>query len=468
MISRFKLLICIAMLSACKLSFAQLQISGFAPIITAGLSGSTLNYSTLDYLTNTVKTGSFANVANFKTADGVLAWKYTNGALTAIVYDVTVSNWKIVTLNSNTGISYENSNGMVTWRSGSGVTGAAMYDPTLTQWKIGNLATASNTISRSSNTVAWTVQYAATCAVYDPVLGDWQRKALTAATNRVVLDGDMAAGLGSFTGWTAAIYDRKLHTWVERSSTAIVGYLEVGDGVIAWTDEQDAVHAEAYDIDLGIWVDSTFATNSTQTQIGLNSGTIYFRDNNGIQHLGYDSQSKKWILGSYTTAHCENLTWVPSPNPKKLVYFTCNSIGGQAHRYGPGDGVVVNGNNVFKAYLQGGDYVVRLFLDNLIANSYCDKTVMIEGAVGQPELRENWFKIAPNPVAASGEMRIEAAAPIHKIRIYNGCGQLLLEQSGHGNLGEISLTPLHLAAGFYLVEVEMTRGQLLRRKIVVQ
>lgn len=449
---------------------AQFPNWGWAPAITVSQSGSSLTCTTFDPIQNVSRTTSISNVDNYQYGDGVLAWVTPGGTVGGLVYDFNLGSWRQSTFSSNTGNTIENVDGVIAWVSAAGTVGGAIYDPIQSSWEYTTFSSnTGNTILNRAGVIAW-VSAAGTVggAVYDPAQQSWEYTTFSSNTGNAITNAEGVIGWVSAAGTVGgAVYDPGQQSWEYTSFNSNSGNSILnGDGVIAWISTAGTVGGAVYDHSQGAWEYTTFGNSSSYSNLAISDGTIVWNSSSGFRNYGYNMSSQSWENNYNTDLACKFFISHSSGSAPFITYFWCLSFGGHSYSYSGGDGHIINRRWAFKQYDNFGSYSPTLSLLNSITNTNCKQTVSV-GGVGVEEAAPLQVTVYPNPIQGGQKLNVQAESRIDEIRLLDLLGRELFKAPVRQRAVEIELAELNLAPGTLVLEILLSNGQQVERRVLL-
>lgn len=395
--------------------FAQFPNWGWSPPIDVQVSGSTLNLSVVDPITQQTKTKTASGVDSYIYNNGVLAW-ISGGRTYYLVYDYNLSDWREDFQQAN--INLQVSEGIVAVQSATR-TYAVIYDPINQDWR-SEFWTANGALINNDGVVAVQSDTRTYAATYDGVGHSWDYDFWTADGAMLNIDGVVVVQSDTRTYY--ATYDPQTRDWDYDFWTAD-GSIACANGVVA-AQSQTRTYAAAYDPQLREWR-SDFWT--AVGPLNITDGTVYFSQGGTNYKKGYDTSSNDWLDNQNTDLECRLYSSASSDDAPLITYLRQVSVGASSNSYNCGDGHQIVSRTPWKQFNNPGTFNITLTIYNNSLNSTCNSSITVTGtSVSVPGLSNLDFELFPNPSSEKTFLKFDVNQLSEiSLELYSNSGQAI-------------------------------------------
>ncbi len=447
---------------------------GIAPLLTTNTNNTNLTYHTTNYITHAAASTSVTFSGWKLESGGVGVYTTFGGDCFAMTYDpaiVPFGAFKSFNLGTS---AYQYTLGVtdgIAYCHNQSEFNAATYDPFRETWKdLGNWNGQRFVHVEDGMVLYQDYSNDLNIAIYDPTMGYWASDKLSATgSNYLQIETNIALMQSDLGHWFALAYDFEDNTWHYEGFGYTIQDPLLEGGVISWTNSsRDKINGVVYDFDAHDWIRlESPSVGGTISSSSSNQGTIYYHNASGIHYFGYDYATRTWKEGEFTKAKCNLFEYHPTSNPKSVSFVTTYSIGGQVTNITCTDGYGLNRAWGFKPLTIPGYFALGASITNLFSESICEQYVYYNHTVSAEEITLDKLDIFPNPTTAMRGMDIVAPKNISRIRLINLLGVSAAEMFPTGKEAHFNL-PQALPAGNYVVEVELPKGQIVHKKVLIQ
>ncbi len=447
---------------------------GIAPLLTTTTNNTNLTYQTTNYITHAAASTSVTYSGWKLESGGVGVYTTFGGDCFAMTYDpgtVPFGAFKSFNLGSS---AYQYTLGVtdgIAYCHNQFEFNAATYDPFRIAWKEIGTWNGQRFVHVEDGMVLFRNDFNNLyLTIYDPTTGFWASEYINeSGYNYLQIETNIALFQSDFGYWFALAYDFEDNTWHYEGFGSSLNNLQMEGGVISWTNSaRDKIYGAVYDFDAHDWIRfQSPSVGGTISGKSSNEGTIYYQNTAGIQYFGYDYETRSWKNGEFTKAKCNLFEYHPITNPKSVSFVTTYSIGGRVTSITCTDGYGLNRAWGFKPLTIPGYFALGATITNLFSESICEQYVYYNHTVSAGEISLDKLDIYPNPTTVSRGVDISSSKNIVAIKLINFLGVVVAKMYPIGTDVHFEL-PAGLVAGNYVLDVELPKGERVRKKVLVQ